>query len=623
MKPLEVLVFLAITTASTNVVVADPDASPGSFCGADGHRTALVDNRLFWASGNYTFVDGKMWHSTTDFYWLDLTKSFAVDGAIATDVLNTSILPSTDLSSGWRIEDGGSSGTFFVDHTMLYAYGAIIGDDANGVNNSLWAYNTTEDTWGLAPIDNGTISFGDNSEGSYTSDPATGKSWYTGGWEIGFDGSGPGMVHFNSTNSDDLSFEFVSSTTDLKVVNTLKGTMVYTRKGKQGTLIAFGGDDTTTGGVYNGAHYWDQFNMDQIFIYDIDSSTWYNITASGDIPTPRTEFCAGVSAAPDDSSFQITIHGGWDQGNTVSRADVWVLSIPSFVWIKVNATDDPDLTSDPNSGRHRHKCHVYEDAQMLVLGGVVESNATARNDYCNSTDHPPVKVLDTSTYAWQTEFQPNKSYTVPDIVTNVIGGNSSGNATLLHPLGGFNSTILSTIFTHTVPRDNYTSPAHVSPTTSTTPTSTPSPSSSSSSNAGAIAGGIVGGIAGLALIAAALILYRRRSVRKKKAAAAAAAAGDDDATAELSPYSARHEVESSPASPRDGVLGPEPPRYELSDANKVYEMGGVSAGEREGEKGGLRGEGEVVHEMAADGEHEVYGTGREGRSWLDGGEGKK
>ena len=56
---------------------------------------------------------------------------------------------------------------------------------------------------------------------------------------------------------------------------------------------------------------WDRRSFSEIFIYDIFSNTWYQQTATGDLPDPRTEFCAGVSSAPDDSSFQVTIHGGW------------------------------------------------------------------------------------------------------------------------------------------------------------------------------------------------------------------------------------------------------------------------------------------------------------------------
>jgi hypothetical protein len=55
---------------------------------------------------------------------------------------------------------------------------------------------------------------------------------------------------------------------------------------------------------------WDQRPLSDIFVYDIFSNVWYSVEATGHLPGLRAEFCSGVSSAPDDSSFQITIHGG-------------------------------------------------------------------------------------------------------------------------------------------------------------------------------------------------------------------------------------------------------------------------------------------------------------------------
>lgn len=57
-----------------------------------------------------------------------------------------------------------------------------------------------------------------------------------------------------------------------------------------------------------------------------------------------------------------------------------------------------------------------DGTQLIVSGGGVNG------DFCNSS-YPPVKVLDTSTYVWQTHFQPDGlTYSVPEVVTAVIGG---------------------------------------------------------------------------------------------------------------------------------------------------------------------------------------------------------
>ena len=59
---------------------------------------------------------------------------------------------------------------------------------------------------------------------------------------------------------------------------------------------------------------------------------------------------------------------------------------------------------------------MYSDAQMVVSGGGISG------PYCNRS-HPPIKVLDTSTYIWQTQFRPdNIDYSVPDVVAEIVGG---------------------------------------------------------------------------------------------------------------------------------------------------------------------------------------------------------
>lgn len=177
---------------------------------------------------------------------------------------------------------------------------------------------------------------------------------------------------------------------------------------------------------------WDMYKLSEIFVYDIASSTWHLQKAKGDVPDPRTEFCAGVSAAPDDSSFQITIHGGWNTGLISGERrpynDVYVLSIPAFRWIKIKDSNNPDLLGTDEPGRNRHKCNVWNERQLIVSGGLITkgtedvANFTYLNKDCNDT-YPPFKVLDTSTYSWRSSFDPSlENYTVPAVVTEIIGG---------------------------------------------------------------------------------------------------------------------------------------------------------------------------------------------------------
>lgn len=164
-------------------------------------------------------------------------------------------------------------------------------------------------------------------------------------------------------------------------------------------------------------------SMSQISVYDIDSSSWYAVTATGNIPESRGQFCAVVSASPDESSFQVTIFGGWDPYKRVDYENVYILAVPSFRWIKANTTDDFQIESTIGIGRAHHRCAVYKDAQMIVIGGSIRFGTAqqTKETECNSA-YPPIRVLDTSVYSWMSSFDPSVKYSVPPIVTSVIGG---------------------------------------------------------------------------------------------------------------------------------------------------------------------------------------------------------
>ena len=155
----------------------------------------------------------------------------------------------------------------------------------------------------------------------------------------------------------------------------------------------------------------------------------YSVTATGtpNIPDGRSEFCFGVSRAPDDSSFQVTIYGGTLE-NTTYYDDVWVLSIPSFRWISVQDTNNTELINNrPGAGRKGHTCTKWEDSQMIILGGIYASLVASRpsnvddKSVCDTT-YSPIRLLDTSSYTWQREYQPNRTYSIPSVISTAIGG---------------------------------------------------------------------------------------------------------------------------------------------------------------------------------------------------------
>ncbi|KAJ8117712.1 hypothetical protein ONZ43_g4144 [Nemania bipapillata] len=368
-------------------------------------------------------------------------------------LLGSTDLPDQSLFGGIYPDVGGSAGTFFYDHTTLYPYAGLVGPDAGGSDSSLWAFNSANNTWTSVQVEGGQISFGNNSEGVYASDPRTGTSFYTGGYTVAFNGTYNGTVKFRSPNPGPLGWEFRTAVVGMQGPDILKGAMVYVRKGRAGILIAFGGYQTAYQGNQIPDSLWDQRPFNDIYIYDIYSNVWYHQTATGTIPELRTEFCAVVSSAPDDSSFQITIHGGWDQLNRRAFNDVYVLSVPSFRWIRVQDSNNPDLEGGLQPGRNRHKCDIWNETSMIVTGGEITNGTwdTSLLSYTCNPAYPPVKVLDTSTYIWQTEFRPNVTYSIPEVVTSVIGGGPLGGAQLTQPELNWESDSLAYIFSQTGP----------------------------------------------------------------------------------------------------------------------------------------------------------------------------
>ena len=188
--------------------------------------------------------------------------------------------------------------------------------------------------------------------------------------------------------------------------------------------------------------------MDRIMVYDIETTTWcvvgliyvlvhrgvnanalsrFNVTASGDIPSPRSEFCSAVLASPDDSSFQITMYGGWSLLDGRAFEDVYVLSIPSFRWIKVDDKATNKEVKLPGAvGRKGLTCHMRGDRQMLVLGGGVNLDKDQKNGLTCDTSYPAIGLLDSTTLAWMDHFNSvSEPYAVPQVVYNIIGGRSA------------------------------------------------------------------------------------------------------------------------------------------------------------------------------------------------------
>ncbi len=120
-----------------------------------------------------------------------------------------------------------------------------------------------------------------------------------------------------------------------------------------------------------------------------------------------------VASAKDGSSHNIYIYGGY-RGLSRTQApsdEVYVLSVPSFTWIKVSS-------GSAKHGRRGHRCTKPYPDQMLVVGGKPEQ----LNAYeCVAG---MIQIFNLNTLSWQNSYDPKvwSEYRVPSVITAKIGG---------------------------------------------------------------------------------------------------------------------------------------------------------------------------------------------------------
>ncbi|KAA8903846.1 hypothetical protein FN846DRAFT_47448 [Sphaerosporella brunnea] len=214
------------------------------------------------------------------------------------------------------------------------------------------------------------------------------------------------------------------------------GSLQYVPVGNKGMLLLMGGIEEDSGVLL-------PRSFDHIYVYDIDTEKWFHQTAGGTIPDNRANFCTAVASAPDGSSHSIYMHGGAFQ---LTYADTYVLSVPAFQWVRI----DDGANQQP---RTRHSCHMTKQKQMWVVGGKPQAQEDPHapnwtNGECFK--NPLWNIFDVNTGEWQGNLVPITDeavdYKVPKAVTDVIGGNEAGGATMRQPKDGWEESILDELW---------------------------------------------------------------------------------------------------------------------------------------------------------------------------------
>lgn len=139
----------------------------------------------------------------------------------------------------------------------------------------------------------------------------------------------------------------------------------------------------------------------------------YLQNTTGDIPqTTRTMFCAVLASASDGSSHNIYVYGGYsgEDAEETPSDDVYILSLPSFTWVKA-------YTGNDRHGRSGHKCFRIFPDQMLLVGGQYKDPSLC-------LDGGIIQMFNLNDPKFQDSYSPVTwdDYIVPEVVVRQIGG---------------------------------------------------------------------------------------------------------------------------------------------------------------------------------------------------------
>jgi len=220
------------------------------------------------------------------------------------------------------------------------------------------------------------------------------------------------------------------------------GLIALDRVGEDGVLLFLGGEQKDG----TGARSWR--SMEKMWIYNIKNSTWYSQITTGEIPVGRRQSCFFMVPAPDLSSYQIYTFSGALQEEPATLLDLYVLTIPGFIWKKISLTDAGYPDTYPMNA---HQCSLHQHGrQILIVPGNINANknttdTTAFTYLCNNGTG--IKVFDTLEWKFKSDFDPIlTTLGVPKPIVDLIGGTTSGGANVTTPKRGWQHSSLGVIF---------------------------------------------------------------------------------------------------------------------------------------------------------------------------------
>lgn len=273
----------------------------------------------------------------------------------------------------------------------------------SGKNNDLGTPNT-----GYSPQDSNFISGVTNGAGANA--PSEKLGFYFGGY---YNQNGTKYDYFNPPTDEanflikvDMSEVTNADWSVMTPQNTsacpwrAEGGLVWIPASTQGLLIAVGGVETPADLNYYVGE--DNTTVSMSFltefpVYDIGTDTWslQPLNPNSPVPPhPLAQFCTVVASAANGTHHEIFVYGGWDNDKGDPVSDVWILTVPSFTWIKA------DGAGQNGAPRQGHVCVSPYPNQMIAIGG------TAKAGMSLSTNRT-VDVYDLNELNWTSSYDPD------------------------------------------------------------------------------------------------------------------------------------------------------------------------------------------------------------------------
>jgi len=443
--------------------------SPTDVCTRWAHQSALVNGTVYIYGGQATTSAGQTQNTwNNNFVSIDVTKTWQISSPAINGVAQPSGPPPVAEGYLWNSFDslflyGGEYSWQPITTPSPYAMWSY------DIKSSKWTEHSDPKTDSGSNSDTAKQAVLSAAEGAGISVPEIGRGFYFGGHLDGYTVPGwsqsvprvylKSMIEFTYPGATNKALSSLSKgqaagpdgawrnitqggiQSSSGFPERADGVLVYVPGfGDLGIILGLAGGTNTT-----------FTELNEIDVFDIASSTWYKQATSGSTPQIRVNPCAVAASAPDGSSTNVYMYGGQNLQPADAQTqlnDTWILSVPGFIWIAVNASTNSGQSVPP--ARAGHTCHMW-DGQMVVVGGYVGAQI--------SCDSPGVYVFNASSLQWANQFTSlshandqgtldtqaaqvgsanalpgSYGYQVPAAVVNVIGGNGNGGATVTAPI---------------------------------------------------------------------------------------------------------------------------------------------------------------------------------------------